>query len=65
MRQASMISSRISSGSSSAIRATTQWNRWSDRRGIANFSGSAAMRAARCSFGKPNPIVSSSGEIEA
>ena len=65
MRQASMISSRISSASSAAIRATTQWNRWSDRRGIAELFRLGGDEGGPLLFGKPNPIVSSSGEIEA
>ena len=63
MRQASVTSSRISSRLSAAIRACTQWKRWSDSRGMANLSGSAAISAARSSFGNPKPIVDSSGEI--
>ena len=59
-----MTSSRISSGLSAAIRACTQLNRWSERRGKVNFPGSAATSAARSSLGKPKPIVVSSGEIE-
>ena len=65
IRQASVTSSRISSRLSAAIRACTQWKRWSDSRGMANLSGSAAMSAARSSFGNPTPIVDSSGEIAA
>jgi hypothetical protein len=62
--QASITSSRVSSGSSAAIRACTQWNRWSDSRGSANLPGSAAIRASRSSLGNPNPIVVSSGDTD-
>ena len=37
-------------------------NRRSDGEGSANFSGSEATKAARSSFGKPNPISCSSRE---
>ena len=64
-----MLTGRISGGAGSAgratvIRACTQLNRWSERRGRANFPGPAATSAARSSLRKPKPIVVSSGEIE-
>ena len=47
------------------MRATIQWNRWSDSLGQRNRSGWLSISAARSSFGKPKPSVVSSGEIEA
>ena len=65
MHQASMSSSRSSVTSSTGSRARTHWYRSSPRSGIMNLSGSLATRAARSSFGKPNPSRSSSAETEA
>ncbi len=65
MHQASVSSSRSSSSSSTGSRARTQLYRSSLRSGIMNFSGSLATRAARSSFGKPNPSRSTSAETEA
>ncbi len=65
MHQASMSSSRSSSQSRTGSRARTQLYRSSLRSGIMNLAGSLATRAARSSFGKPNPSRSESGETEA
>jgi hypothetical protein len=65
MRQASMMSSRISSFPRAAIRALIQWNRWSDSFGHRKVSGRLSISAARSSFGNPKPNAASSGEIEA
>jgi len=65
MHQASMSSSRSSSGSSAASRARTHWYRMSPGSGIMNASGRLATSASRSSLGKPKPSRSSSGETEA
>ena len=65
MHHASMRSSRSSSTSRTGSLARTHWYRSSLRSGIMNLSGSLATSAARSSFGKPNPIRSSSAETDA